>query len=69
MIHMQITKQGDEVLNAAGLRNDHTLEEVHVDWLKCHHVSVLCPLVPHERERGGDDPRNNASQLAIHKVT
>jgi hypothetical protein len=69
MIHMRITQRDPELLNAAGLRNDPTLEEVDVDWLKCHHVSVLCPLVLYEREEGGHDPRSNASQLAIHKVT
>jgi hypothetical protein len=62
-------RPGRELLNAAGLRKDTTLEEVYVDWLRCHHVSMLCPLILYEHQEGGDDPRRNANQLAIHEVT
>jgi hypothetical protein len=62
-------KLGPELLNAAGLSREHKLDEVDVDWLKCHHVFMFYPLLFHESQDGGGRPRRYESQLAIHEVT
>jgi hypothetical protein len=38
-------KVGTELWSAAGLSSEHTLDEIDVDWLKCHHVFGLYPLL------------------------
>jgi hypothetical protein len=50
---------GPALLNAAGLSSEHTLDEVDVDWLKCHHVFVLYPLLFHESQDGRGRPRRD----------
>jgi hypothetical protein len=49
-------KVGPELLNSV-VKQVTCLDENDADWLKCHHVPVLRPLVLYEHEEGGEAAR------------